>query len=174
MDERLDERVDRWLDRGRRLVDGVSGTRPGARAGGRGAERRGDARPSAAGIGRWVEDRLDRLLEDDDDWREPWEEGEQARTAAPRRAAGRRPLEAVSRRVARPAPAQESPARPTAGAEAAAAAEDWPDDEAFTPSRWRRGEAARSTADPAPRPRGTAAPEPRRGRRPLPRSSRRR
>jgi hypothetical protein len=64
---------------GRQLVDGVAGSRPGSRpparagegrAGGRGPGRGG----GFDGLGRWVEQRLDWLLDDGDDWREPWQE----------------------------------------------------------------------------------------------------
>lgn len=74
----LDQRLDRWMSAGRQLVDGVSGARPGGRAGARPQDSSGDgrpgARPSLEGLGRWVEDRLDWLLEDEDDWREPWQQ----------------------------------------------------------------------------------------------------
>jgi hypothetical protein len=72
--EALDQRLERWVSRGRDLVDGVSGSRPGQR------QAAGD-RPGLAGLnpgrlGRWVEDRMDWLFDDggDDDWREPWQE----------------------------------------------------------------------------------------------------
>jgi hypothetical protein len=69
----LEQRLDRWVSAGRQLVDGVAGARPGSRPGGRGANRRAAGLPRPGGLGRWVEDRLDWLLEDDDDWREPWQ-----------------------------------------------------------------------------------------------------
>jgi hypothetical protein len=76
----LDDRLDTWVTRGRELVDGVSGTRPGARPPGRGGGGRLD------GLGRWVEGKLDWLLDDREDWREPWQEGE--RSASPRAGGG--------------------------------------------------------------------------------------
>lgn len=121
--EPLEQRLDRWVSAGRQLVDGVSGGRPGSRSAGRGGERRSGGR---GGLGRWVENRLDWLLEDGDDWREPWQEPQTAAdqrlprsySATPsegpspgRQPAGwgadaspqperqpRRPLEAISRR----------------------------------------------------------------------------
>jgi len=71
---RFDQRLDQWLATGRQLVDGVAGARPGSRASGRpqpGGRAGGLPRPG--GLGRWVEDKLDWLLEDDEGWREPWE-----------------------------------------------------------------------------------------------------
>jgi len=71
--EAIDQRLERWVSRGRDLVDGVSGSRPGSRP--PTGERRGPAGWNPARLGRWVEDRIDSLLEDDDeDWREPWQE----------------------------------------------------------------------------------------------------
>ncbi|MDP5124135.1 MAG: RNA helicase, partial [Cyanobium sp. MAG_04] len=85
--------LDRLMSAGRQLVDGVSGARPGSRSGNRGEGRR------LAGLGRWVENKLDWILEDEDDWREPWQEtrpelGSQDRP--------RRRLDAISRRSAAP------------------------------------------------------------------------
>jgi hypothetical protein len=73
-DQRFDQRLDQWLATGRQLVDGVAGARPGSRAGGRPQPvARAGGLPRPGGLGRWVEDRLDWLLEDEDGWREPWE-----------------------------------------------------------------------------------------------------
>lgn len=93
----LDQRLDRWLDRGRALVDGVSGARPGSRAAmpsrqGRTTEGGAGWRSELQGLGRWVENRLDWLLEDEDDWREPWQTPAEDRMAPPPPPAGRSPL----------------------------------------------------------------------------------
>jgi len=73
-DPRFNQRLDQWLATGRQLVDGVAGARPGSRASGRPQPGgRAGALPRPGGLGRWVEDKLDWLLEDDDGWREPWE-----------------------------------------------------------------------------------------------------
>ena len=190
----FEQRLDRWVSAGRQFVDGVSGARPGSRSGPRspGARGRGalgSFRP--ADLGRWVEDRLDRLLEDDgDDWREPWQE---APAMAP---AARRPLEAISRRgggrapmpppMSPPVPPQRSlqtppqspPPVPAAGAvappAAAAAPEDWPDDDSFMVPRWQRQSAPpRRPADPLDPRASSPQPSPPPAR-PLPRSTRRR
>lgn len=104
----LEERLEGWVNRGRDLVDGVSGTRPGTRPPGRQGDRPGPGgRSGLDGLGRWVEGRLDWLLDDRDDWREPWQEGEGFPTerwdtapppsALPTRSS-RAPLQAISRR----------------------------------------------------------------------------
>jgi hypothetical protein len=77
-----DRRLDQWLETGRQLVDGVAGRRPGQR------------RPvlDLDSVGRWVGDKVEWLLEEDDDWREPWQ-----RVAEPK-ARRKQPLQAISRR----------------------------------------------------------------------------
>ena len=148
----LEQGFDRLVSAGRQLVDGVSGARPGSRTASRGAQPGGeDRRPGLDRLGRWVEDKLDWILDEDEDWREPWQE------PAPRpQPAGRRPLEAISRR-----------GRP---AEGGGAQEDWPDDASFSIPRWQRQPAN-------PQPLAVEVPEdpqPSGTGRPLPRSTRRR
>ena len=79
--EPLEQRLDRWVSRGRELVDGVAGARPGSRMPGPEGVGLGHRGLGAGGLnparlGRWVEERFDWLLDDDgeDDWREPWQE----------------------------------------------------------------------------------------------------
>jgi len=80
-DDPLEHRLDRWVHRGRQLVDGVSGARPGSRQSSPpGANRPGGRAAGIDGLGRWMENRFDWLLDDGEDWREPWQEAD-----APRR-----------------------------------------------------------------------------------------
>ena len=117
---RLEQRLDQWVSAGRQLVDGVSGARPGSRAGGRSSGLKLDH------LGRWVEDKLDWLLEDEEGWRESWEQPQPRQEPLPQeRPARREPLQAISRR---------QPARP-------ADAEGWPDDDSFSVNRWQRRDA---------------------------------
>lgn len=177
----LEQGLDRLVAAGRQLVDGVSGARPGSRTAARAASSPIGPRPRLGELGRWVEDKLDWILEEEDDWREPWQEPRPEPSSpepSPRPArpvAGRRPLEAISRRP------------PLAGSPGAAAAsssgldtEDWPDDASFSRPRWQRAGAQASLSqqdgprspvpDPLPAP---PTPEPPQAR-PVPRSSRRR
>jgi len=104
----LEERLEGWVSRGRDLVDGVSGTRPGTRPPVRPGERPGSGgRSGLDGLGRWVEGRLDWLLDDREDWREPWQEGEgfpperwdtTPSPPDPPTRSTRAPLQAISRR----------------------------------------------------------------------------
>ena len=86
MEQRMERRLDTWLETGRQLVDGVSGRRPGQRR----------TSLDLDSMGRWVGEKVDWLLDDDDDWREPWQE--QTSPEASSRG-GKRPLQAVSRRL---------------------------------------------------------------------------
>ena len=188
----FDRRLDRWLDTGRQLVDGVSGARPGRR----GVDRF-DGASRLDAVGRWVGDRIDWLLDEEDDWREPpepssrWDSprspsrptvsASSSRMERPVSAGRKRPLEALSRRQpVLPPPSAVEPASPAPSVQpdpvVSEADDAWPDDDNFRVDRWKRSSgpsspspADLSPVDPAPMasPRTTA-------RRPLPRSSRRR
>ena len=188
----FDRRLDRWLDTGRQLVDGVSGGRPGRR----GVDRF-DGASRLDAVGRWVGDRIDWLLDEEDDWREPpepssrWDSprspsrptvsASSSRMERPVSAGRKRPLEALSRRQpVLPPPSAVEPASPAPSVQpdpvVSEADDAWPDDDNFRVDRWKRSSgpsspspADLSPVDPAPMasPRTTA-------RRPLPRSSRRR
>lgn len=177
---RLEQRLDQWMTAGRQLVDGVAGARPGSRPSARGAGAAAGPRLRPGDLGRWVENKIDWLLEDDDGWREPWQEPPLVRSTpappAPRverqapqvppavNPSKRRPLEAISRRGT-PLLSARVP-QPPSGAD-----QDWPDDASFSLNRWSRGsdgpQPARAPAAPSDAP---AAPQARA----VPRSSRRR
>jgi hypothetical protein len=162
----LDQRMDQWVSAGRQLVDGVSGARPGG--------RRSSSGLRLDQVGRWVEDKIDWLLEDDDGWRESWEE-----PSAPQ--SRRQPLDAISRRgrsarpAVAPAPvrveAQPQPSAPASSQEPVDP-DAWPEDESFTLNRWKREASPRisdrsvEVVDPQPFDAGLG--------RSLPRSTRRR
>jgi hypothetical protein len=150
-----DRRLDQWLETGRQLVDGVAGRRPGQRRPGLDLDS----------VGRWVGDKVEWLLEEDDDWREPWQE------SAEPMARRKQPLQAISRRSRqRSMPAAASQPPPTAAPSVAesSASEDWPEDDLFQVQRWQRDPVQRSS------PQGEPKDQPPSARRGLPRSSRRR
>ena len=146
MEDHRDRRLDTWIETGRQFVDGVSGRRPG--------QRRSSF--DLDSVGRWVGDKVEWLLEEDDAWREPWQG-----TDRPLRSS-KRPLEAISRRGRQAASAPSVPAMtsPDPGP-----VDDWPEDDSFRVDRWQR---SRSMATPAV---DAQPPAPKRS---LPRSSRRR
>ena len=185
MDDPFDRRLDQWLETGRQLVDGVAGTRPGRRpAMGRGGRSAG---ASLDAVGRWVGDKIDWLLDEEDDWGSNWERERPVRSSTrPLQAAeiaprdlgpvAKRPLDAISRRqppLISPSsdPELSLPAAPAAPVDD----EGWPDEASFRLDRWQRTSGASSTRlePPSSSPR-SAGSAPVAGRRPLPRSSRRR
>ena len=144
--------LDRLVSAGRQLVDGVSGARPGSRSGNRGEGRR------PTGLGRWVENKLDWILEDEDDWREPWQEARPEPSSQDR---PRRRLDAISRRSAAPPQGQPRQAREP---------EEWPEDDAFALPRWQR----QPSSAPQPQPQSQPPSQSRLTGRAMPRSTRRR
>lgn len=188
----FDRRLDRWLDTGRQLVDGVSGARPGRR----GVDRF-DGASRLDAVGRWVGDRIDWLLDEEDDWREPpepssrWDSprspsrptvsASSSRMERPVSAGRKRPLEALSRRqpvLPPPSAVEPTPPAPSVQPDPVVSEADdaWPDDDNFRVDRWKRssGPSSPSPADPSPVDPAPMASPRTTARRPLPRSSRRR
>ncbi len=180
----LEQRLDRLVSTGRQLVGGVSGSRPGSRSTPRqgslsrqgSVPRQGSSgdgrRLGLDGLGRWVENKLEWILEDDDDWREPWQEPQPRQERSWRQEpapvpARRRPLDAISRRQASQPSQASQPAAPDAS--------EWPEDQDFAVPRWQRqpSNGAGSRSQPAPI-RSQAAPQAPSSGRALPRSTRRR
>lgn len=191
---RLEQRLDQWMTAGRQLVDGVAGARPGSRPSSRSAGSRAGSPLRLDHLGRWVEDRLDWLLEDDDGWREPWQEGSPARQERPQRPVPESdpwspaPRSMETRAVA---PAQQPSAEPAASSrrrpleavsrrtapllpppsvEQPVEQQDWPDDSSFSLNRWRRDAGGDLPARGSVAPSEPATPSARA----VPRSSRRR
>ena len=156
-----DRRLDQWIETGRQLVDGVAGTRPGRRSA-------GGMRPSRdlERMGRWVGDKIDWLMDEEEDWRDPVEPSLQAESPAV--SSRKRPLDAISRRqVMDPVPEPQS----TYGEDD----NSWPDDESFRVERWSRTASSPLAASRSESSAGMSQPLSRgSSRRPLPRSSRRR
>ena len=154
----LERRMDRWVETGRQFVDGVSGNRPGQRRSGK---------PISSGldsVGRWVGDKIDWFLEEEDEWMEPWQlENHHKQMNSPSK---KRPLEAISLRGTKSI----SPSRDPKNKENQ---EDvWPEDAAFQVNRWTRSSTSdlretTGSADNSPESSKSST-------RPLPRSSRRR
>ncbi len=154
----LDRKFDQWIETGRQFVDGVAGTRPGKR------KPLNTSRLSTASfdkVGRWVGDKIDWLLEDEDDWVEPWEPEPHMNSSG-----NKRPLDAISRRTSRPNRSS------LAESESEYFEDQWPSDDSYRLDRWQRSEIEEGIES------GISSKTPREvmrsERRPLPRSSRRR
>ncbi|MDP6833814.1 MAG: RNA helicase, partial [Prochlorococcaceae cyanobacterium ETNP1_MAG_9] len=87
----LERRLDNWIQTGRQVVDGVAGNRPGMKKG----NSSRSAVNSVEKVGRWVGDKLDWFLEDEDGWLEPWQAANQE-TDEETYSTSKRPLDAVS------------------------------------------------------------------------------
>ena len=138
-------------------------------SGGRQGGRNPISRPNLDRLGRWVEDKIDWLMEEGEDWQEPWQEKTKERLNGSSMQHQRRRLEAVSRRpaIAKPRDGRERDGNP----KPTLAEDDWPSDDTFSVPRWQR-----ATSSPAVNPSAKDSPKgPGPGSsRPLPRSSRRR
>lgn len=178
----LDRRLDRWLDTGRQLVDGVSGARPGRRS-----LDRLDGASRLDAMGRWVGDRIDWLLDEEDDWREVSERSQSWQSARPKPAnvsptvdqstpsRRKRPLQALSRRQ----PVLPPPVIATSSVSPSVEDDVWPEDDSFRVERWKRsanrdGVTDSGSSPTASSPTASSPTSRSSSRRPLPRSSRRR
>ena len=158
----LDRRVDQLIETGLQVVDGVAGTRPGKR-------RLNSSRLAGSSldkVGRWVGDKLDWFLEDEDDWVESWDPAASKSFSSGKK----RPLEAISRRLLKPTKTDYSS---IAVSQQSFESDEWPEESAFRVERWQRGP-REEKVEPSDREQGSPRDSSRVEKRPLPRSSRRR
>ncbi len=160
--DQFDIRLDKWIETGRQFVDGVSGNRPGRR---KPIQPISISSSSFDNVGRWVGDKIDWLLEDEDDWLEPWQSKPETTSNT-----AKRPLKAISRRLSHPNPGllnisdtSEAPLRDE---------DQWPEEESFRVERWSRDQVNENTN--SSRETNSNRNPKRTDRRSLPRSSRRR
>ena len=124
----LDRRMDKWIQTGKQVVDGVAGNRPGQR---RGGWQDKETSANFEKVGRWMEEKIDWFFEDDDDWLdnedlddEPFEESLNNT---------KRPLSAISLRAPKALPPQIE--RRSNNSDAL---DEWPDDQSFKLNKWVR------------------------------------
>ncbi len=123
--EALDLRVDKWIETGRQVVDGVAGNRPGQR---RPFSFERSSGSGFATFGRWVGDKLDWLLEDEEDWEEPWQSDLQVSSKS-----SKRPLDAISRRASKATFVDQYEKEEEF-------LDNWPEDSSFRIDRWQRNQ----------------------------------
>ncbi len=156
----LDRRFDKWLETGRQFVDGVAGTRPGQRK-----PYRKDGRnvSSLTNVGRWVGEKIDWFLEEEEDWLEPWEHDMESINSGSLNS--KRSLDAISRRGQSSYNLSDRNKKQITYTD-----NEWPDEDSFKIDRWKRSrpEGAKPMNE---RNSKSVIREPRR---PLPRFSRRR
>ena len=158
----FDHRLDQLIETGRQVVDGVAGNRPGKRN-----QKYLDQNPLSSfnNVGRWVEDKLEWLIEEEENWMEEQPlHSEQTIDSS----ASKRPLEAISLRKSN----QQSDQSYIKKLNPKNNEDEWPDEETFMINKWQRDNSNQ---------RGETIAEERRYRvdssikkRPLPRSSRKR
>tara|TARA_B100000965_G_scaffold103564_1_gene85279 strand:+ start:628 stop:1095 length:468 start_codon:yes stop_codon:yes gene_type:complete len=120
--------MDKWIQTGKQVVDGVAGNRPGQRRGGWQDKAAG---PNFEKVGRWMEEKIDWFFEDDDDWLND----EDADDISPQENTinKKRPLGAISLRAPKALPPQIEEKRKNQSK-----SEEWPDDQSFKLNRWER------------------------------------
>ena len=126
--EPLDRRMDKWIQTGKQVVDGVAGNRPGQR---RAGWQDKETSANFEKVGRWVEEKIDWFFEDDDDWLdnedlddEPLQESINNR---------KRPLSVISLRAPKALPPQIE--RRSHNSDVL---DEWPDDQSFKLNKWER------------------------------------
>ena len=124
----LDRRMDKWIQTGKQVVDGVAGNRPGQK---RGVWKDRSTGTKIEKVGRWMEEKIDWFFENDEDWFD--DEGfddEQVQESTNNK---KRPLGAISLRAPKALPPRIEEKRNTLNK-----IDEWPDDESFKINRWQR------------------------------------
>ena len=124
----LDRRMDKWIQTGKQVVDGVAGNRPGQRRSGR------QDKTTAANfekVGRWMEEKIDWFFEDDEDWlgNEEFDDDPLQESLINTK----RPLGAISLRTPKALPPQIDKKRNKSDE-----MDEWPDDQSFKLNKWER------------------------------------
>ena len=125
----LDRRMDRWIETGKQVVDGVAGNRPGHK---RGRWQDKTTAPNFEKVGRWMEEKIDWFFEDDDDWLEN-EDLDDDLFQENISSNSKRPLGAISLRAPKALPPCIQEKRNTQDE-----MDEWPDDQAYKLNRWKR------------------------------------
>ncbi len=119
----IERRMDQWVETGRQFVDGVAGNRPG--------QRRKDQRYGLNDMGRWVGEKIDWLMEDEEDWPNPVQPVQDSQEGS---LVGKKPLTAISLRAPK---ALSSSSQFKKDSDVS---EDWLDEKIFKIDRWERDE----------------------------------
>ena len=124
----LDRRMDKWIETGKQVVDGVAGNRPGQR---RGRWQDKTTAPNFEKVGRWMEEKIDWFFEDDEDWLDNEDLDDvplQESIIKTKRALG-----AISLRAPKALPPSIEEKRNNVNK-----VDEWPDDQSFKLNKWER------------------------------------
>lgn len=124
----LDRRMDKWIQTGKQVVDGVAGNRPGQK---RGGWKDKTSAPNFEKVGRWMEEKIDWFFEDDEDWVDNEDLDNDQTTESTINT--KRPLGAISLRAPRALPPSIDKRRNNLDG-----LDIWPDDESFKLNNWQR------------------------------------
>ncbi len=124
----LDRRMDKWIETGKQVVDGVAGNRPGQK---RGKWLDKSTTPNFEKVGRWMEEKIDWFFEDEDDWLDT--EDLDADPLQERIVKTKRPLGAISLRAPKALPPQIEERSNSLNER-----DEWPDDQSFRLNKWER------------------------------------
>ncbi len=120
--------MDKWIQTGKQVVDGVAGNRPGQRRGGLQDKTSG---PNFERVGRWMEEKIDWFFEDEDDWLDNEDENDD--TFQERTINTKRPLGAISLRAPKALPSRIDEKRNNLDE-----MNEWPDEQSFKLDKWER------------------------------------
>ena len=126
--EPLDRKMDKWLQTGRQVVDGVSGNRPGQR---RGAWREKETSVNLEKVGRWMEEKIDWFFEDDYDQIDNDDFGDEPLEESINNI--KRPLSAISLRAPKSLPSKIEPRKINSDE-----LDEWPNEQSFKLNKWER------------------------------------
>ena len=124
----LDRRMDKWIQTGKQVVDGVAGNRPGQR---RGGWQDKETSANFEKVGRWVEEKIDWFFEDDDDWLDNEDLDDESLKESINNT--KRPLSAISLRAPKALPSKIEPRRINSDE-----LDEWPDEQSFKLNKWER------------------------------------
>ena len=126
--EPFDRKVDKWIQTGKQVVDGVAGNRPGQR---RIGWQDKETSANFEKVGRWVGEKIDWFFDDEDDWLE----NEDVYDESPPEISSniKRPLSAISLRVPKALSPQIDATRNNSDE-----GDEWPDDQSFKLNKWQR------------------------------------
>ena len=124
----LDRRMDKWIETGKQVVDGVAGNRPGQK---RGRWQDKTTAPNFEKVGRWMEEKIDWFFEDDNDWLDNDDLDDDPIQESMINT--KRPLGAISLRAPKALPSRidkniSNPNR----------LDEWPDEQSFKLNKWER------------------------------------
>ena len=155
-DRSFDKRLDQLIEAGRQVVDGVAGNRPGKRNLG---SIEGNSLSRFSNVSSWVEDKLDWLLEDNEDWME----GPLNSNTKLDNLNEKKPLEAISQRNLKDFDKNTDFQKVDSSVN-----DEWPEESTFKLNKWTRDH-SKENEDPQISSKNLNS-----SRRPLPRSSRKR